>query len=82
MLFMVIERFRNRDAEAVYQRFREQGRMLPKGLKYIERGCRTKALRCNLTGKSSLRVKRIISAFPATALSRDTTQTGVWTHEQ
>ena len=26
MLFMVIERFRNRDAKAVYRRFREQGR--------------------------------------------------------
>ena len=35
MLFMVIERFRNRDAEAVYQRFREQGRMLPEGLNYV-----------------------------------------------
>ena len=36
MLFMVIERFRNRDAEAVYRRFREHGRMLPDGLMYIE----------------------------------------------
>lgn len=36
MLFMVIERFKNRDANAVYRRFREQGRMLPEGLKYIE----------------------------------------------
>ena len=36
MLFMVIERFRNRDAEAVYERFRERGRMLPEGLKYID----------------------------------------------
>ena len=36
MLFMVIERFRNRDANAVYQRFRERGRMLPEGLKYVE----------------------------------------------
>ncbi|MGB9368145.1 MAG: DUF3303 family protein [Xanthobacteraceae bacterium] len=35
MLFMVIERFRNRDAKAVYQRFRDQGRMMPEGLKYI-----------------------------------------------
>jgi uncharacterized protein DUF3303 len=26
MLFMVIERFRNRDAKAVYRRFRDQGR--------------------------------------------------------
>lgn len=36
MLFMVIERFRNRDAKAVYQRFKERGRMLPDGLKYVE----------------------------------------------
>ena len=36
MLFMVVERFKNRDAGAVYQRFREQGRMLPDGLKYVE----------------------------------------------
>lgn len=34
MLFMVIERFRNRDAGAVYRRFREKGRMLPEGLVY------------------------------------------------
>ena len=35
MLFMVIERFKNRDAKAVYRRFREQGRMMPEGLKYV-----------------------------------------------
>jgi len=35
MLFMVIEKFKNRDALAVYRRFREQGRMMPDGLKYI-----------------------------------------------
>jgi hypothetical protein len=46
MLFMVIERFRNRDAEAVYQRFREQGRMLPEGLKYIESWTETNFDRC------------------------------------
>jgi hypothetical protein len=33
---MVIERFKHGDAEAVYRRFREQGRMLPDGLRYIE----------------------------------------------
>ena len=33
---MVIERFRNRDAGVVYRRFRERGRMLPEGLKYVE----------------------------------------------
>ncbi|MDT5121067.1 MAG: hypothetical protein QOC96_549 [Acidobacteriota bacterium] len=36
MLFIVIERFRNQDAAAVYRRFREQGRMLPEGLRYLE----------------------------------------------
>lgn len=35
MLFMVIERFKNRDGKAVYGRFEEQGRMLPEGLTYI-----------------------------------------------
>ena len=32
MLFMVIERFKNRDAKAVYRRFRDQGRMASDGL--------------------------------------------------
>lgn len=36
MLLMVIERFRNRDALAVYRRFHEQGRMMPEGLTYLE----------------------------------------------
>jgi hypothetical protein len=35
MLFMVIERFRDRDAKAIYRRFREQGRMMPDGLNYV-----------------------------------------------
>lgn len=36
MLFMVIERFRDGDAAAVFQRFRERGRMLPEGLRYVD----------------------------------------------
>ena len=36
MLFMVIERFRDGDAAAVYRRFRERGRMTPEGLRYVE----------------------------------------------
>jgi hypothetical protein len=32
---MVIERFKNRDAKAVYLRANELGRMLPEGLTYI-----------------------------------------------
>jgi hypothetical protein len=35
MLFMVVERFRDRDAKAVYRRFRDHGRMAPDGLKYV-----------------------------------------------
>jgi len=35
MLFMVIEKFKNKDAVAVYRRFRERGRMMPDGLKYV-----------------------------------------------
>lgn len=35
MLFMVIERFRNRDAKPIYRRLREKGRGMPDGLKYV-----------------------------------------------
>ncbi len=35
MPFMVVERFKNRDAKAVYRRFRDQGRGAPDGLKYV-----------------------------------------------
>lgn len=34
-LYMVIERFKNRDPLPVYQRFRERGRLAPEGLTYI-----------------------------------------------
>lgn len=32
---MVVEHFKNRDAAAVYRRFRERGRMAPEGLVYV-----------------------------------------------
>jgi hypothetical protein len=35
MLFMVIERFRNRDPKPIYRRLRDQGRQMPDGLKYV-----------------------------------------------
>jgi hypothetical protein len=35
MLFMVIERFRDNDMVPVYQRVRQKGRSLPKGLEYM-----------------------------------------------
>jgi hypothetical protein len=46
MLFMVIERFRGRDAKAVYRRFRDQGRMMPDGLKYVGSWIETNFDRC------------------------------------
>jgi Protein of unknown function (DUF3303) len=35
MLYMVIERFKNRDAVPVYRRFRDEGRLSPDGLSYV-----------------------------------------------
>jgi Protein of unknown function (DUF3303) len=36
MLFMVIERFRDRDPAPIYARLREQGRLMPDGLRYVD----------------------------------------------
>ena len=46
MLFMVVEKFKNRNALAVYRRSRERGRMLPNGLKYIDSWVETNFDRC------------------------------------
>ena len=46
MLFMVIERFRGGDAAPVYQRFRERGRMLPDGLRYVDSWVAAERDRC------------------------------------
>jgi hypothetical protein len=35
MLFMVIERFKDRDPKPVYRRLRDSGRSMPEGLKYV-----------------------------------------------
>jgi hypothetical protein len=35
MLFMVVENFKNGNTKAVYDRFREKGRMMPEGLNYV-----------------------------------------------
>ena len=43
---MVIERFKNGDAKAVYRRFRERGRMAPEGLSYVESWVETNFDRC------------------------------------
>ena len=36
MLFMVIERFKDRDPSPIYTRLREQGRSMPEGLRYLD----------------------------------------------
>ena len=34
-LYMVVERFKNKDAIPIYRRFRDRGRMIPDGLVYV-----------------------------------------------
>jgi hypothetical protein len=34
-VYMVVEHFKNKDAVAVYRRFRDKGRMAPEGLTYV-----------------------------------------------
>ena len=36
MLFMIIERFKDRDPTPIYARLREQDRALPEGLRYVD----------------------------------------------
>jgi uncharacterized protein DUF3303 len=46
MLYMIVERFRNGDAVAVYRRFRERGRMAPEGLTYVSSWVTTDLTTC------------------------------------
>ena len=46
MLFMVIEKFKNGTAPAIYGRSREKGRMLPDGLRYIDSWVEANLERC------------------------------------
>jgi hypothetical protein len=46
MLFMVIERFKDRDAKAVYRRLREEGRGVPDGLDYVGSWIEANCHRC------------------------------------
>ncbi|MFO1089661.1 MAG: DUF3303 family protein [Hyphomicrobiales bacterium] len=36
MLFMCVEDFSGKDRRAIYRRFRDQGRMMPDNLKFVE----------------------------------------------
>ncbi|GAA1799492.1 hypothetical protein GCM10009682_21390 [Luedemannella flava] len=46
MLFMVVERFRDGGAGAVYERARERGRMMPDGLRYVDSWVEANLSRC------------------------------------
>jgi hypothetical protein len=46
MLYMVIERFKNREAIPVYRRFPQKGRMTPQGRNYVESWVETNFDRC------------------------------------
>jgi len=34
-LYMLVEHFKNKDAVPVYRRFRDRGRLMPEGLRYV-----------------------------------------------
>jgi uncharacterized protein DUF3303 len=38
MLFMIIERFKDNDMLPIYKRVRDEGRMFPAGLRYVDSG--------------------------------------------
>ena len=46
MLFMIIERFRDSDAVPAYKRVRDEGRMLPEGLRYVDSWVEANFSRC------------------------------------
>ena len=46
MLYLVIETYRGGNAAAVYQRFRERGRMAPEGLAYVNSWVTEDLTRC------------------------------------
>lgn len=46
MLFMIVERFRDNDMIPVYRRVREEGRLLPEGLKYLDSWVEPNFSRC------------------------------------
>ena len=45
-LYMVVERFMNRDAAPVYRRFRDRGRLAPEGVRFVASWVDTEFERC------------------------------------
>jgi uncharacterized protein DUF3303 len=46
MLFMVIEHFKNADADPIGERFKQKGRMLPEGVVYHDSWVDSAGMRC------------------------------------
>lgn len=46
MLFMIIERFKDNDMLPIYKRVRDEGRMFPEGLKYVDSWIEPNFSRC------------------------------------
>ncbi len=46
MLYMIVESFRNGDPVPIYRRFRDQGRMLPAGVRYVSSWVTADLTRC------------------------------------
>ncbi|MFO0997911.1 MAG: DUF3303 family protein [Alphaproteobacteria bacterium] len=46
MLFMIIERFRDNDMVPIYKRIRDEGRMVPEGLRYVDSWVEPNFSRC------------------------------------
>ena len=46
MLFMLIERFRDDDMLPIYKQVRDQGRLLPEGLEYVDSWVEPNFARC------------------------------------
>ncbi len=46
MLFMIVERFKDGKTKEIYRQFQEKGRMMPKGLKYLDSWVEVNFNRC------------------------------------
>jgi hypothetical protein len=46
MLFMVIERFKDNDMLPIYKRLRDEGRLIPEGLRYVDSWVEPNFSRC------------------------------------
>jgi hypothetical protein len=46
MLFMIVERFEGNDMVPIYKRLRDEGRMIPEGLKYVDSWVEPNFSRC------------------------------------